>query len=64
MVNLGKKEAIIDLAIRQVEREGKLARKDWLSLVLDRMVIIRNALLASDSQSSRAKKRWNKNQGV
>ena len=63
MVNLGKGR-IIDLAIMQVEREGKLGQEDWLSLVLDRMVTIRDKILHSDAMISRSKKRWNKNKEV
>ena len=51
---------IISLAIRQVEREGKLARKDWMVLVLDRMVVIRDQIIKNRSQTERINRRWKK----
>jgi len=35
---------IFDLAVKQVIREGKIRRKDWRLLVLDRAVTIRKWL--------------------
>ncbi len=35
---------IFDLAVKQVIREGKIRRKDWRLLVLDRAITIRKWL--------------------
>ena len=53
-----KKPDIIDLAIYQVGREGNLGRDDWLLLVIDRMITIRDKTLHSEAMKSRSSKRW------
>ncbi len=46
---------IIDLAIRQVEREGKLAQENWMELVLDRMITIRDKIIRIECQKKEGK---------
>jgi len=46
---------IIDLAIVRLEQKGLAGRRDWLVLVIDEMVEIRNRMLKNRAQSKRAR---------
>lgn len=48
---------IFKLAIAQIKREGKLSRKDWLSLVIDKAIYIRKWLDVSEKNLRSAKTR-------
>jgi len=49
---------IIDLAIARLEQKGLLGRKDWIVLVIDEMVVIRDRILKNRTQQKIATKRW------
>ena len=53
---------IINLAIRQVEREGKLAQENWMELVLDRALSIRRWMDVSDKNLKAAETRRKRNE--
>jgi len=57
---MNKKVDIIDLALVRLGQKGLLHKKNWLELVIDEMIKIRDRILKNEAQTKRSKKRWNK----
>ncbi len=57
---MNKKVDIIDLALIRLRQKGLAYKKNWLELVIDEMVEIRDRILKNEAQTKRSKKRWRK----
>ena len=57
---MNKKVDIIDLALVRLGQKGLSHKKNWLELVIDEMVKIRDRILKNEAQTKRSKKRWEK----